>query len=129
MVKVHYISSGDEAEGGTVNEMTTGGETAEETDDDRDAGVPASAIDDLTGKAYSLRLRSSKSLECPYPDLGGLADTDAAGHSTSAHRSACAYVFSRPYDLRRHLKAEHGVLVDKKRVELWVESWKSPSAP
>ena len=36
----------------------------------------------------------------------------------------CAYIFSRAYDLRRHLKAEHGLELDKEEVDGWVRDWR-----
>jgi len=38
---------------------------------------------------------------------------------------ACDYVFSRAYDLRRHLRAEHGVEAEKESVDDWVKSAKA----
>lgn len=44
--------------------------------------------------------------------------------STSKLANACQYVFSRAYDLRRHLHAEHGVDVDREKVADWVRDEK-----
>lgn len=109
--------------------MTAGEDTAEETDDaDTAMARPStSAIDALTGKTYSLRLRSGKALQCPYPDLASLAATNVPGPSSGGHHSACDYVFTRAYDLRRHLKAEHGVVVGKEMAETWVKGHKPTS--
>lgn len=38
---------------------------------------------------------------------------------------ACDYVFSRAYDFRRHLRAEHGVDAEKDRVDEWVKGAKA----
>jgi len=48
--------------------------------------------------------------------------TEMAGSSTSR---TCEYVFSRAYDLRRHLRAEHDVDVEKDKVDEWVKGAKA----
>lgn len=73
-------------------------------------------IDVITGKTYnslaSSRLNdpTSNVLRCPHPLTPG---------STPPLRPPVTkeYVSSRVYDLRRHLKAEHGVTVDKEVVD------------
>ena len=55
-------------------------------------------IDTMTGSAYVKRARR-KVLRCPYPDLEQIA----------VSRDRCEYVFTRAYDLRRHLRAVHGM--------------------
>lgn len=81
------------------------------------------SIDRITGHAYSLRSRmpTSKTIRCPYPDVEDLLllppDTPLSG--SSAH---CDHILTRAYDLRRHLKAEHGLDGDKSKVDSWVRS-------
>ena len=79
-------------------------------------------IDSITGNAYAKRARAqiqaTKVLQCPFPDLGMLfASTDAQLVGGS---SRCGYVFSRAYDLRRHLKVAHQVEVDRDDADAWV---------
>ncbi|KAG2347612.1 hypothetical protein BDR05DRAFT_974100 [Suillus weaverae] len=80
-------------------------------------------IDRITGHAYSLRSRmpTSKIIRCPYPNVEDLLllppDTPLSG--SSAH---CDHILTRAYDLRRHLKAEHGLDGDKSKVDSWVRS-------
>ncbi|KAI0735302.1 hypothetical protein C8Q76DRAFT_711770 [Earliella scabrosa] len=89
-------------------------------------------IDLITGKAYATRakdaVKQASKLQCPYPELPPLLSTDsseATSTSTSSKRvHACQYVFSRAYDLRRHLQAEHGVEVDREKVDEWVRGEK-----
>lgn len=85
------------------------------------------AINDITGKTYADRsakqLAMLRRLACPYPHLHDLSESLP---SISGGRS-CEYVFSRAYDLRRHLKAEHGVEVEKEVVDRWVQEVKARS--
>ena len=87
-------------------------------------------IDLITGKAYATRakdaVKQASKLQCPYPELPPLLSTDSSeATSTSSKRvHACQYVFSRAYDLRRHLQAEHGVEVDREKVDEWVRGEK-----
>ncbi|KAG6866205.1 hypothetical protein C0991_007230 [Blastosporella zonata] len=63
---------------------------------------------------------------CPYPQLETItliAEDDAAGQSSTSR--TCDYVFSRAYDLRRHLKAVHGVSAVKESIDSWVSRQKS----
>lgn len=40
----------------------------------------------------------------------------------------CTYVFSRAYDLRRHLLAEHSLELEREVVDEWVRSTKMARA-
>lgn len=121
MTKLHSKDGEDEAPQGITDDE----ETADENDESEN-GALSSAIDDLTGQAYNLRLRSTK-VECPYPNLGAMVSPGAASASSSTHQKACTFVFTRAYDLRRHLEAEHHVNVGKEQVELWVKNRKPSS--
>lgn len=67
-------------------------------------------------------------LPCPHPDLTpfNLQITETP-ETVTAKRAAqiavgeieCEYVFGRAYDLRRHLSAVHGVVVEKGVVDAW----------
>ncbi|KAG1740797.1 uncharacterized protein EDB91DRAFT_339426 [Suillus paluster] len=95
--------------------------------DGPDNDLPDSAahlsIDRITGQAYSLRSRmpTSKTVRCPYPDIEGLLllSPDPPLSSSSVR---CEHILTRAYDLRRHLKAEHGLVGDKSKVDSWVKS-------
>ena len=84
-------------------------------------------IDTITGQAYAERaeemVKSAKSLRCPYPHLQSLAVdlTLPACKGSSSSRRNCDYVFSRGYDLRRHLGASHDVNVPKETIDKWVK--------
>jgi hypothetical protein len=79
------------------------------------------SIDRITGHAYSLRtcMPTSKTIRCPYPNVEDLLllppETPLSGSSAQ-----CDYILTRAYDLRRHLKAEHGLVGDKSKVDSWV---------
>ncbi|KAJ6558457.1 hypothetical protein DFH09DRAFT_1248073 [Mycena vulgaris] len=85
-------------------------------------------IDMITGNAYAQishkKLEAAKALQCPYPRLEGLAhvqNPDVGGSSGYAlDGPACGYVFSRAYDLRRHLRTVHDVIAEKDSVDRWV---------
>jgi len=78
-------------------------------------------IEEITGMAYSARSRdqvqNSRALTCPHPQVA-----EISGESTPSPGSSkqCSYLFSRGYDLRRHLRSEHGLEVDKEKVDKWV---------
>lgn len=104
---------------------------------DNTAQPSISAIDIITGKAYadlaSSRLESnSKALRCPYPDLPAVfrsqitsthcPDPNATGCECRMLLpfKSCPYVFSRSYDLHRHLRTTHGVEASRAHVDEWV---------
>lgn len=99
-------------------------EDADMSSDDVESGaeqVREINIDDITGKSYAMRaqqqLSSPRTLRCPHPDLHGLVPpADAIRHG----EKQCEYVFTRAYDLRRHLRSEHGQDVEKDVVDTWV---------
>lgn len=93
-------------------------------------------IDTILGKRYSdraqQRLASHQGVLCPFPHLpmDFLLDSSPtsftpAGSSTPHQKEKCEYVFSRAYDFRRHLRATHGVEVEKEKVERWVRDERS----
>ena len=97
--------------------------------DDNIAQKAGFDIETITGEAYAKRaeemVKSGKSLRCPYPHVQSL--TDANFHAcadSSSSRSNCDYIFSRAYDLRRHLSASHDVNVSKETIDEWVKSQK-----
>ncbi|KAH9944495.1 uncharacterized protein BXZ73DRAFT_87378 [Epithele typhae] len=112
--------------------------TAAEADTEADAET---GIDLLTGKAYASRAAQAHKLRCPHPHLPPLlsptsatataggsprldepakASLEEAGTAGARKAIACQYMFSRAYDLHRHLRAEHSVIVERERVEVWV---------
>jgi len=86
-------------------------------------------ISDITGKTYRIQSKKQVSvlhrIQCPHPDLQGLLTGRPYSASNSKH---CEYVFSRSYDLRRHLRSEHDVEVEKERVDRWVQEAKTHQA-
>ncbi|KIK90842.1 hypothetical protein PAXRUDRAFT_662159 [Paxillus rubicundulus Ve08.2h10] len=90
-----------------------------------DTGDAHMGIEAITGKAYTSRLLESTAILCPYPDVDALlASTGTVDVSQGASSKICEHVLTRAYDLRRHLKAEHGVDVDKEKVDTWVKAQK-----
>ncbi|KAJ7600890.1 hypothetical protein C8J56DRAFT_813832 [Mycena floridula] len=88
-----------------------------------EAADTAMDIDMITGKTYAMRskamVETSQALKCPYPDLDMFFESgDSSASSTVIE---CEYVFSRAYDLRRHLHSVHEVEVEKDSVEKWVK--------
>ncbi|KIP12588.1 hypothetical protein PHLGIDRAFT_61571 [Phlebiopsis gigantea 11061_1 CR5-6] len=97
-----------------------------ETSSSEDAPAPTNSsrlldIDEITGKAYVDRARQKlsapRTLLCPFPDLHGLTNTAEDNAHTDKR---CEYVFTRSYDLRRHLRSEHGEEFRKDAVDAWV---------
>ena len=93
-------------------------------------------IDFLTGKAYADRakdrLATEQGVACPCPNFpaeflesGGLPSSSAFSASFQESSPPCKYVFSRAYDLRRHLRAEHDLEVCKEVVDNWVKRVKN----
>lgn len=80
-------------------------------------------IEAITGKAYATRSQNAMSIRCPYPDIDPLvassATLDGSGPSSS---KTCEHVLTRAYDLRRHLRSEHGVDSEKEKVDAWVKA-------
>ena len=78
-----------------------------------------SIINEITGVAYEERTANTPApLRCPHPAMEGLpsapVESNLLGDATP-----CEYVFGRAYDLRRHLRAVHGVGLDKETVDGW----------
>jgi uncharacterized C2H2 Zn-finger protein len=92
---------------------------------------PESNIDSITGLSYAKRadakVTSLKALPCPFPHLEGLkfsSNVNFCEGSSALSTGKCDYVFSRAYDIRRHLHAAHGVDTEKESVEQWVKEQK-----
>ncbi|CDO72362.1 hypothetical protein BN946_scf184977.g59 [Trametes cinnabarina] len=101
----------------------------------------AIGIDLITGSTYAARAKASlqqaTKLQCPFPHLPPSflptsteqeTTTSTLTGSSSKRKNDCQYVFSRAYDLRRHLQAEHGIHVERAMVDEWVSSEKSRTA-
>lgn len=88
-------------------------------------------IDDITGNAYAkraeIKIKNATALQCPFPRLEDLTEASNRTVSSPANLSPCDYVFNRSYDLRRHLKASHEVVVTKDDADGWVKKQKAIS--
>jgi general transcription factor IIIA len=87
------------------------------------------AINEITGVAYEERAATTP-LKCPHPVLEGLLSATAPVENRSLWGDAgpCEYVFGRAYDLRRHLRAVHGIVLDKEVVDGWARRTRDISA-
>ena len=86
------------------------------------ASHSTSIIDEITGVAYAKRSADGQALlKCPHPTMEGLPSTFPAGRQNlwGEDAASCEYVFGRAYDLRRHLRAVHGISLDKDVVDVW----------
>jgi uncharacterized C2H2 Zn-finger protein len=99
--------------------------------------VEAPFIEALTGKAYKRRgevpepssvstttpsptKASRKIIRCPWPHFSR-RNGDAGGMERGDHiQGQCEAIFHRAYDLRRHLKAGHALLVEKVELAAWL---------
>ncbi|KAJ6576864.1 hypothetical protein B0H10DRAFT_2101879 [Mycena sp. CBHHK59/15] len=90
-------------------------------EEDAHVSMPSTSlgIDLITGNAYAQnareKLKAAKVLRCPYPHLNDVAVVHEHGNSSAT----CDYVFSRAYDLRRHLQTVHEVVAEKESVDRW----------
>ncbi|KAF8323697.1 hypothetical protein DL93DRAFT_2049071 [Clavulina sp. PMI_390] len=84
-------------------------EEANDTSSEADPATDAAPVLDLlTGRHYENR---TTKIPCPWPRL----------HPPTAESAApCAFTFSRVYDARRHLRAEHGLDIDTKALEAFL---------
>ncbi|KIJ58546.1 hypothetical protein HYDPIDRAFT_87559 [Hydnomerulius pinastri MD-312] len=78
-------------------------------------------IEAITGKSYAARSQRSTAIYCPYPHVDVLLASSALANDSSSSSKACEHVLTRAYDLRRHLKAEHGIDADRGKVDNWVK--------
>ncbi|KIJ45349.1 hypothetical protein M422DRAFT_166865 [Sphaerobolus stellatus SS14] len=103
--RVHTTAEGLSAE----NDATSSSEDEE----------PTKAIGWMTGKDYSAASAHRNSrralLPCPWPN----------GFESEENIGQCSYLFNRAYDLRRHLKTDHGLELSKDEVDCWAEDWRS----
>ena len=79
-------------------------------------------INEITGVAYEERAaRTQALLKCPHPAMEGLPPGTAPTEKRSLWGDArpCEYVFGRAYDLHRHLRAVHDIVLDKEVVDGW----------
>ncbi|KAI0265917.1 hypothetical protein BC834DRAFT_157744 [Gloeopeniophorella convolvens] len=92
--------------------------------------VAQSAIDEMTGVAYAERTTVGASgqvpLKCPHPAMEGLpVPASEESQGLWGPPAPCEYTFGRAYDLRRHLRAVHGVALDKGVVDAWAREIRS----
>jgi general transcription factor IIIA len=89
-------------------------------------------IDMITGNAYTMhaqkKVQDAKALRCPYPHIEKMVfvrsqdvDTEAGLGTRLLCGPDCDYVFSRAYDLRRHMRSVHKIDTEKESVNQWVE--------
>jgi hypothetical protein len=113
-------------------EQSTGHSTSFEEPEALNEGKDDFNIDLITGNLYTKQaeanIKASTVLRCPYPELDGLLDPTELEAQRSMPESStqrCVYVFSRAYDLRRHLGSTHDVVSSKEVVDSWTKRMKS----
>lgn len=118
LIKIHNTRSTQSVTETSESE----GDTTNDTDGPADLATHLS-IDRITGHGYSLRsgMMTSKTIRCPYPDVDNLLllPPDTPNSAASAR---CEHILLRAYDLWRHLKAEHGLVGDRSKVDSWVKA-------
>ncbi|KAI0670027.1 hypothetical protein C8Q78DRAFT_160837 [Trametes maxima] len=124
--------SAPESDSGSNEDPRSDDENDHTTDAADDSGNTMD-IDLITGITYATRakesIRRAAKLQCPFPHLpallspehgegeGAVSSVTASG---SKRKNDCQYVFSRAYDLHRHLRAEHELAVGREKVDEWV---------
>ncbi|KAG8837118.1 Strongly-conserved Zn-finger binding protein (TFIIIA) [Serendipita sp. 400] len=113
-------------------------DASDTSDDVKMEFAPGSFIESLTGEAYKKRKEGSNTnskksnggsrrvLRCPWPHLlvnvpkkSKVEMDDRDGDRTLLIVSKCEAIYNRAYDLRRHLRADHGLDVEKEELEVW----------
>ncbi|KAF9243099.1 hypothetical protein BU15DRAFT_86518 [Melanogaster broomeanus] len=118
LAKIHSSKSTHEETSTEEEIIVTDNECHDGSDTDDHMDIEA-----ITGKAYATRLQNSTSVRCPYPHVDALlASTPNVEASRGSSSKTCEHVLTRAYDLRRHLKAEHGVDAEKQKVDTWTWS-------
>ncbi|KAH7883166.1 hypothetical protein F5I97DRAFT_189906 [Phlebopus sp. FC_14] len=132
LVKLHSAKSAGSETNVTSSEdeaMTSDMEEANDAKTFRDTSAANMNIDAITGKSYSLRSQMSTAICCPYPHVKELLVTGTVeGLPSEPPSKRCDHVLTRAYDLRRHLKAEHGIDTEKEKVVTWVKGQKGAPA-
>ena len=144
VAKIHARTSSSSSEENEGSGLDAGSDDDDEQSAAEDTqGEENTLINLITGSTYAKkaqdRLRTATSLCCPFPDLSGLpllsgvassafADATSNSFPTTRTSHACEYVFSRAYDLRRHLRATHGLDTDKDALDAWVRKEKRTKA-
>ncbi|KAJ8076902.1 hypothetical protein PM082_001325 [Marasmius tenuissimus] len=120
-----------------ASDSNSGSDSSEDSSpdvEDSDLGTPPKkskpimemSIDAITGASYAVQARQKlhgfEALSCPFPNLHAISCSPQAeeGTSLTLNGPSCGYVFSRAYDLRRHLRAQHSIDANKSSVEEWV---------
>lgn len=128
--------SSSESEAEAQKDETYSVESSGSDSPDDDQTTAAMSIDFITGNSYVAhsreKIKSANVLRCPHPRLPALllggtsvSLTGANNGDPAADTASCQYVFSRAYDLRRHLRAEHGVEVEREDTDRWVRKVKT----
>ncbi|KAG1888689.1 hypothetical protein F4604DRAFT_1714647 [Suillus subluteus] len=107
LAKIHSARSDQSVADPSESDGATTTDTDPDCPDNESAdSVVHLSIDRITGHAYSLRshMPTSKTIRCPSPNVEDLL------------------LLSLETPLRRHLKAEHGLVGDKSKVDSWVRS-------
>ncbi|KDR75265.1 hypothetical protein GALMADRAFT_226933 [Galerina marginata CBS 339.88] len=105
-------------------------EQNEEDSSEGESQEPTFDIDGITGYAYAkrseARLNDAKALRCPFPDVQDFTGERSTDNITKSIviPQTCDYVFSRAYDLRRHLHACHDIAVLKETLDIWAKRQK-----
>ncbi|VDC02086.1 unnamed protein product [Peniophora sp. CBMAI 1063] len=140
-----YVSTARNAEPGPSSKSKEGA-TRQVASADAAVENANDFIDGITGAAYARAARATRTLPCPYPSFTGLPhqlveehasdlemhgaeepDASSAKESNSPPK-ACEYSFTRAYDVRRHVRAVHGVELTKADVDKWAREVRGTKA-
>ncbi|THV06098.1 hypothetical protein K435DRAFT_816192 [Dendrothele bispora CBS 962.96] len=136
LAKIHKSGSGsDQPLSGNDGEDDESNSDDDDSDTVQNEVTDDFSIDAITGHAYASRakerLKNCKAIQCPYPNFDNISfktlSTSSESQPGNGNKTACKYVFSRAYDLRRHLLAEHDIDASKESVDAWVAIAKNTS--
>ncbi|SCZ87852.1 BZ3500_MvSof-1268-A1-R1_Chr2-3g05320 [Microbotryum saponariae] len=94
-----------------------------------------SLIESITGYGYApaeenegSQAASKRQFPCPWPDIAELDhrvivdDILCSPNGHTVQTSSCEYWFSRVYDVERHLRGAHQVVVEREELEQWFDA-------
>jgi len=133
MAKIHGIHSNGHGSEDREARNSWVGSPGKEKSSKQLVTLETSFIETLTGRAYKRRGEESGSgggsltgtrrvVHCPWPHFSPKNGQNEATKRDMPLKRQCGATFYRVYDLRRHLKADHALNVEKEELGAWLTS-------